>query len=102
MDVEIQSPERRPPICGALSLITPFISILETWLGSRHVDRLQSQGEVDPGFTAMVILLPLIGGFTLGMLLAGLAAWRDEKCRPLYWLGFLLNVFPLAYAFLKS
>ena len=98
----MQFPGKRLPVCGALSLITPFISILLAWLGGLLVQRLQSRGEVDFGFVPMVLVLPLIGGFLLGMLLAGLAAWRDEKCRPLYWFGFLVNVLPLAFAILKS
>jgi hypothetical protein len=102
MNPQMQLPGKNSPVCGALSLITPLISLLLALLGGRHVQRLQSSGEVDPGFIFMVVLLPLIGGLVLGMLLVGLAAWRDEKCRPLYWFGFLVNLLPLLCAFLKS
>src|SRR4051812_21572621 len=101
MNVQLQLPGKRLPICGALSLIPPLSSIPVFMLTDRLVHRLQPHGEMDFRLITLLVL-PVIACFVLGMLLAGLAAWRDEKCRPLYWFGFLFSVLPLAYAFLKS
>jgi len=101
MNVQMQFPGERLPVCGALSLITPFTSIPVFLVADRIVRRLQPRGEMDFGLV-MLLALPVIACFVPGMLLAGLAAWRDEKCRPLYWFGFLLNVLLLVYTFLKS
>ena len=93
--------KKRAPVCGILSLTAPFASLALAFLGDRTARTLYHGDE--GMFSAMAhVALPIVGGLKGGILLAGLAALRDEKWSALRWIGFLLSAAPLVYVMLAA
>ena len=96
VEEEIESSEKRAPICGILSVAMPFASVPVAFLAIAVFRNLYPN---DEGWLSGIgfVALPVIGCFFGGMILAGIAALRDEKWRVLPWIGVILNSAPFIY-----
>ena len=100
MQAEAQLLKKRVPICGVLSVTAPVLGFATARFVDVAVVRHAPPGA---GFELIAyIALPLIGSLICGMLLAGAAAFRDEKYFALRWIGFLVNAGPLFFLIIAS
>jgi hypothetical protein len=103
MDVEVPAKltVRRAPICGILSVTAPLASFLVFLVADKTFQFLcpGDRGWLD-GFA--FVMLPTIGCFFGGLILAGSAALRDERYSGLWWIGLLLNSTPFIYGIAAS
>jgi hypothetical protein len=100
MQAETQLVKKRIPLCGALSVIAPALGVAVARLADVVFVR---HAPPDQGFELMAyVALPLIISLLCGIVLAAVAAIRDERYSVLRWLGFLVNAGPLFYVFVGS
>ena|SRR5216684_2998432 len=93
--------EKACPICGVLSIAAPFIGAAFACLC--YLASAPLSHYTDESFRVGVWLVLLIYSSILcGMILAAIAAVREEKYRALSWIGFLLSAGLFLYAAVAS
>ena len=91
---------RRAPLCGVLSVASPFIGFAAAWLVMDYI-RSRPPESMQLGLLALGAL-PIYASCLCGLILAGAAAVREEKFSALRWIGFLVNAGPFLYAVVVS
>ena len=100
MQAVSETPPRRAPWCGILSVASPLAGIGASLLVMVYV-RSRPPESMDLGLMALGAL-PTFASLLCGMILAGAAAVRQEKLWALRWIGFLVNAGPFAYIVVAS
>jgi hypothetical protein len=92
--------EKRAPVCGVLSVAATFASVVVFFLGQEVYGFFYQRD--DHMFSGLAfIVFPIFGCFMAGIILAGVAALRDERWWGLRWIGWGLNVAPFLYGLVR-
>jgi hypothetical protein len=100
MESEQGIPGKRAPVCGVLSMAAPFASGGIGFIAQEVYGFLYPRD--DHMFSGLAfIVFPIFGCFIAGILLAGVAALRDERWWLCRWVGWCLNAAPFLYGLVR-
>ncbi len=101
MQTETEIIAKRAPICGIASILAPLAAVAA---GCAGLQLFRFFYPNDDGWLSGLgfVFLPAYGCILGGIILAGIAARRDEKWWLLPWIGVLLNASPFIFAFVRG